>query len=128
MAEWRDRIPIYVAGAYSDNDVIPILDNMRRGMQWCYKIVKAGPFAPWCPWMDYHYSLIGPMTKTEYYEIGLAWLRKSEGIYVIPDWEDSVGTRAEIDEAKYLAMPVMFDMAALDDWGRNFDWSDRREG
>jgi len=115
-----DLLCLYVAGQYSDVDVIPILDNMRRGMQWCYKLIQCGPFAPWCPWMDYHYSLIGPMSKEQYYKVGLAWLRKADGVFVTTDPARSPGTRAEITEAERLGIPVFYD------WNELMQWADGR--
>lgn len=93
------RVPIYVAGAYSGKGILDSLDNMRIGQHICYDLVKKGPIAPWCPWMDYHYSLIGPMTMEEYLSIGLAWVSRALGMFVLPGSGVSKGTSKEIAEA-----------------------------
>ena len=45
---------IYVAGAYSDDNVLKILNHMRVGMRAGLKLLLAG-YAPFVPWFDYHF-------------------------------------------------------------------------
>ena len=48
---------MYVAGAYSSDNVLGVLDNMRRGMRMSTEIFLAG-FSPFCPWLDYQFQLM----------------------------------------------------------------------
>jgi hypothetical protein len=63
-------IRVYVAGAYEATCACDVLDNMRRGMQLAYRVLEAG-FAPFVPWFDYHFALIGPMTRETYLEYSM---------------------------------------------------------
>jgi len=106
-------IRVYVAGAYSANNVTDVLGNMRRGMQLSYKVLKAG-FAPFVPWFDYHFSLIGDVTLQEYYDYTLAWLRVSDAMILVPEnLNQSIGTQNEITLAKELAIPIFTDLEEL---------------
>ena len=106
---------VYVAGAYSSDNVMGVFDNMRRGMKVAYDVIKAG-FAPFVPWFDYHFSLIGEMELKEYYDYSLAWLEASDAVLVVPGWENSKGTKAEIERAKSNGIPVFFNVKDLRKW------------
>lgn len=100
---------IYVAGAYSANNVIGVLDNMRKGMRLSTEVMLAG-FAPFCPWLDYHFQLQlreGETLSVEhYYAYSFAWLEASDAVLLVPGWGNSKGTLAEIERAKELHIPV----------------------
>ena len=110
------RKRVYVAGAYSHSNVIGVLNNMREGMRWATKVFLAG-HAPFAPWLDFHFQLMlreGEVLEvSDYYEYSLSWLRVSEVVFVIPGWEQSVGTAAEIAEAERLGIPVVYDMEGI---------------
>ena len=107
---------VYVAGAYNGPNVLDVLDNMRRGMHLAYGVLKAG-YAPFCPWLDYQFTLIGPMTIGEYHGYSMAWLEKADAVLVVEHgWEKSQGTLAEIARARELGIPVFFSMEDLRKW------------
>lgn len=107
---------VYVAGAYSANNVIGVLDNMREGMRWATRVLLAG-HAPFVPWFDFHFQLMLREGETlavrDYYQYSLAWLRASDVVFVTPGWEQSKGTLAEIEEAERLGIPVVYGIGAL---------------
>ena len=100
---------VYVAGAYSATNVIDVLDNMRKGMRLSTEVMLAG-FAPFCPWLDYHFQLMlregEALSVKDYYEYSLAWLEVSDAVLLVPGWENSKGTIAEIERAEQLGIPV----------------------
>lgn len=98
---------VYVAGAYSAPDVITVFDNMRRGISFCAKLVTEG-YAPFCPWLDYQFALNRPVTLEQYRAYSMAWLEVSDEVWVLPHWEQSAGTIAEIKRATELGIPVRF--------------------
>ena len=113
---------VYVAGAYSSNNVLGVFDNIREGMRWSTKVLLAG-YAPFCPWVDFHFQLMlreddRRLTVQDYYEYSLAWLRVCDVLFVTPGWETSGGTKAEIAEARRLGIPVVFAMDEIDQAGR----------
>ena len=48
---------IYIAGAYSADNVITVLDNMREGMRLATRVFLLG-YAPFVPWFDFHFQLM----------------------------------------------------------------------
>ena len=111
-------IRIYVAGAYSSDNVISILDNMRRGMRLSTEVLLKG-YAPFVPWFDYHFQLMlreeEKLSVEDYYKYGLAWLDVSNAVLVVPGSENSVGTQREIERAKELRMPVFYNLKDLEE-------------
>ena len=112
----KDRIRVYVAGAYSADNVIAVLDNMRRGMRICTQLFVTG-YAPFCPWFDYHFQLMlredEALTVNDYYEYSIAWLLAADCVYVMPDSEVSRGTAREIELARENNIPVYFQLSLL---------------
>jgi len=109
---------VYIAGAYSDKNVIKVLENMREGIRLSTEVFLKG-FAPFCPWMDYHYTLMlrpgESLSIQDYYEYSLAWLRVADAVLVNTktDWVNSRGTRIEIGEAKDLGIPIFYTIEDL---------------
>ena len=102
---------VYVAGAYSSDNVIGVLDNMRQGMRLATEVFLAG-FAPFCPWFDFHFQLMlrdnERLTVDDYYRYSLAWLRVADALLVgdWPECDKSKGTQKELDEAIRLNIPI----------------------
>jgi len=99
---------IYVAGAYSADNVIDVLGNMRRGIQIAAEILLAG-YAPFAPWLDYQFSLTdagADLTVEDYYRYSLAWLDVSDAVVIVPESQYSKGVRMEIERAGSLSIPV----------------------
>lgn len=99
---------IYVAGKYSADNVIEILDNIKRGTQICVGLLKAG-FTPFCPWLDFQFHWFGDLTVKDYYRYSIGWLEVSDCIYVLKDSENSKGTQAEIRRAKELNIDIFYE-------------------
>lgn len=104
---------VYVAGAYSSDNVLGVIDNIRRGMRLCTEVWKAG-FAYYCPWADFQIHLMLPqdqadsMTVEQCYASSMAWLERSDAV-LVGDWPacaKSKGTMLEIQRAMQLGIPV----------------------
>lgn len=111
---------IYVAGAYSADNVIDMLKNIGRGEHWSAEIFLRG-FAPFCPWHDkqfvtdnYNYDF----TVDQFYEYSLAWLMVSDAVFLVPGWENSKGTQKEIEIAVKNGIPVFDSLEMLIKWGK----------
>ena len=101
-------LKVYVAGAYSADNIMGVFSNMRRGQHLAYKVIKAG-MAPFVPWFDYQFALIGPMEITEYYQYSIAFEKACDVVLVIREnLEGSKGTAKEIQIAEELGIPVLF--------------------
>ena len=115
-------IRVYVAGPYSASNVITVLDNIRNGMQLSKDVFLAG-FAPFCPWLDYHFTLQlregEKLTVEDYYQYSTSWLEASHAVLVLPNWEGSNGTKAEMARARELNIPIFYTLEALVEWRKN---------
>ena len=110
------RKRVYVAGSYSADNVISVLDNMRRGMRACTRLLLAG-YAPFCPWFDYHFQLMlrdeERLEVSDYYEYSISWLAISEILLVLPGSESSSGTALEIEYAASHGIEIIHDISKL---------------
>jgi len=94
-----------VAGKYSSNNVLDMLGNIRRGISASEHIFRLG-YAPFCPWLDYHFELLNDHGLEDFYEYSMAWLEASDAVMMLPGWEDSHGATAERNRAIELKIPV----------------------
>ncbi|MEA3346514.1 MAG: DUF4406 domain-containing protein [Candidatus Auribacterota bacterium] len=101
------RIKVYVAGPYSSDNIMSILDNIKTGTTVCAQLMKMG-FAPFCPWLDYQFHWYEKLTIDDYYEYSIAWLKVSDVMLALPRWETSKGTLKEIKIAAGLDIPIVF--------------------
>ena len=109
---------IYVAGAYSADNVMDVLHNIRKGIEMSYTIFTLG-FAPFSPWLDYHFvfeDTHNKLTVEDFYRYSMTWLEVSDGIFVLPGYEKSKGTLVEIERAKELGIPVFYTLEYLLDY------------
>jgi hypothetical protein len=101
---------VYIAGPYSGDNVISILDNIRRGMRAATECFLQG-HAPFCPWLDFHYQLMLRENETllveDYYKYSIAWLAVSDGVWILPNSEKSKGVQKEVKIAKILNIPIV---------------------
>lgn len=117
------KIKVYVAGAYSADNVIQVLRNMKRGMKLATQAMQTGKIVPFTPWFDYHFFLQEDeadrlITINDIYEYSMSFLTDwAEAVLVQQDgWEGSKGTVAEINKATELGIPVFFTLEALESW------------
>lgn len=103
---------MYIAGAYSANNVIDVLNNMRKGMRKATEKLLEG-YSPFVPWFDYHFQLMlregETLSVKHYYDYSMAWLEVSDLVYVLNGYENSKGTLAEIKRAKELGIPIQYE-------------------
>ena len=106
---------VYVAGLYSRNqdgsvaDVIDVLRNIRNGQKAALEIWRKG-YAPFCPWLDYQFSLIDdkPIPKKMYYIYSMAWLEVSDVVVAISGVGIGGGVDAEIKRANEIGIPIFY--------------------
>jgi len=108
---------IYVAGVMSDPDCIEFLMNLNRGIRISTELVLKG-YAVYSPFIDFQYFLNlrstekidGKMIKDN----SMAWLEVSDAVLVLPDYENSKGTVAEIARAEELGIPVYYNLTEME--------------
>lgn len=106
---------VYLAGAYSADNVIDVLKNIGRGEHYAAQLFMQG-FAPFCPWHDKDYVIKNwdkDLTVEQFYNYSMAWLEVSDCVFLVPGWEHSKGTQEEIKRAHELNIPVFDNIIAL---------------
>jgi len=113
----KEMIRVYVAGKYDDNNVISVLNNMRLGMRTCTELILKG-YAPFCPWLDYQYTLMlregEKISREMYHKYSLSWLDASDCVLALPNFIYSNGADREIDRAIKLNIPVYYSIEQLE--------------
>ncbi len=111
---------VYVAGAYSADNVIDVLKNIGRGEHYAAMLFREG-FAPFCPWHDKSYVMANwndEFTVKQFYDFSMEWLSVSDALFLVPGWENSAGTKKEIEYALKFNTPIFDDIADIRAWGK----------
>ena len=104
---------VYVCGPYTPQmpSAIEVLDNMRNGIRQCVRLVIHG-YAPYCPWLDHHYFLQlfngEKISCEQIQQVSMCWLEASDAVLVLPNYDHSLGTHAEIHRANEKEIPVFY--------------------
>jgi hypothetical protein len=109
------NIKVYIAGAYSADNVIDILKNIGRGEKLAAEIFNCG-FSPFCPWFDKSFIIHEPESDykvEQFYEYSIAWLLVSDCLLLADGWENSKGTLKEIEIAKEMKKPIYYNIIEL---------------
>lgn len=106
---------IYLAGAYSADNVIGVLKNIGRGEFYAAQIFKKG-YYPFCPWSDRIFVQLNfevDFNVEMFYRYSMAYLEVCELMFLVPGWEESKGTLKEIERAKELGIRIITDLEDL---------------
>lgn len=129
----QKKLRVYVAGAYSDTNVLRVLRNIGRGQYWSAALFQAG-LAPFTPWHDKEFVISNWMDDFEVkdlYEYSMEWLSVSDAVFVVPNYDglkthqESHGTQEEIKTAESLNIPVFYDVDKLLDYATNKGFTTR---
>ena len=106
------RLIIYTAGPYRAATPEGVQANIARAAQYAGAILRRGhtPLCPHTMTAGYDYPDVPPAV---YLATDLDLLRKCHAIFLLPGWEDSFGSRAELREAQALGLVVFRDLADL---------------
>jgi guanylate kinase len=99
----------YVAGALNSSDCIGYLQNVSRMMETAESIRQLG-VAPFIPGIDLLMGIkFGYYEYDDFFDCSQMWLDSSDFVYLTPQWEDSKGTRREIERAGKNGIPVFME-------------------
>ena len=101
---------VYVAGAYSADNVLDVLDNMRRGIEVSRELLEAGA-SVFCPFIDYQYFLAKNEISLEtIQQHGRDFVTRCDAVVLTdnPKNQRSKGTIKEIEAASAHDIPVFF--------------------
>ena len=102
---------IYVAGAYSADNILDIMANVKKGQDMAAYLIAHG-YAVFCPFLDFQLALTAygsDLTKEMYQANSMAFVESCDAILVLCGYEKSNGTKREIKRAKELDIPVYYD-------------------
>jgi hypothetical protein len=118
---------VYVAGSITprgnhSHPGIEFMSNIRKGIRASVDVIQKG-YAVFCPFLDYQYLLVleddETLEPSHFYESSMAYLEVSDAVLVLPGWENSSGTKAEIERARLLKIPIFFNLQAMDNYFRD---------
>jgi len=111
-------LKVYVAGKYSADNVIEVLQNIGHAEEVAAILFEQG-FAPFCPHhnKDFCIKLYGTkFTKQQFYDYCLEWLAVSDVMFVISGSRTSFGVKAEIEFAKENNIQIFYNISDLRDY------------
>jgi hypothetical protein len=98
---------IYVAGALN-SDAVGYIRNLNRMISYSNKLRRKG-YSVFVPGLDFLMGLLdGDFDYKDYFENSQSWLAVSNIMFVCPGWESSKGTAKEIEYAKSLGIPIVY--------------------
>lgn len=108
---------IYIAGKYRDSTEWEVIKNIERARDVGADVWRAGgvPFIPHSNWAQ----MGGVVCDSLILDGGLEILSRCDAMVLVPGWETSAGTRAEIAEAERLGIPVFKDVLVMKEWLEN---------
>lgn len=103
---------VYIAGKLND-DACGYVKNIYRMVMWAEKVRLLG-FAVFVPGIDFLQGVIlGNWDYPDYFENSQPWLDVADAMFLTPGWENSTGTKREIERAKQHNIPIYSDIEQL---------------
>jgi hypothetical protein len=112
---------IYIAGKYRGHNAWAVEQNIRAAEEVAARVLQMG-MMPLCPHSNTRH--MDGLAPDEFFLAGtLELMRRCDAVLLVPNWRDSAGARAEVDEADRLGIPV-FGREPLDfePDGSTLDW------
>ena len=110
---------IYVAGKLND-DTIGYLLNIHKMLKVAEEARQAG-FVPFIPALDLLMGICFGYTDYEqYFGLSQEWLKRSDGVLLVPGWETSKGTKREIITANEYGIPVFKNLKEMKNHFKKF--------
>lgn len=106
---------VYVAGPLLGPNDWEVTRNIHRAASLGYEVAKLGAY-PVIPHTNTGSVFIGTMTPEFWYAGTLELLSRCDAMVLVPGWEDSKGTREEVQEAKRNSMPIFERVDDLKKW------------
>ena len=100
---------IYIAGKYRAATEHEVYQNIQTAREWAMKWCQVDGWYPVTPHMNSAF-FGGLCDDHKFLEGGLEMLRRCDAIFMIPGWEDSVGSKAEHYEAMQLGIRVFYEL------------------
>lgn len=107
---------VYVAGKFRGPTAWEIEQNIRRAETVGMEVAKLGaaPLIPHANTRFFH----GTLTDEFWLDATMAMLGRCDAVILVPQWKESSGARAEVEEAKRRHLPVFEHIDHLAAWLR----------
>lgn len=119
----QPRLPVvYVAGPYRAATPAGIELNIQAARAMGLQAVRRGwsPIIPHCNFALL--DLLDPNIGDSFWLTAtMEHMRRSDAVLVVPGWQNSTGTQAEVREALRLNMPVFYSLEKLPDGAEYMD-------
>ena len=104
---------IYIAGKLND-DACGYIKNVHKMIHWAEKVRKLG-FAVFVPGLDFLQGVtFGNWEYNDYFDNSQPWLDVADAMFLVPGWQESKGTKREIERAKEKGISVFDDLEELE--------------
>lgn len=105
---------IYIAGALNA-DACQYIKNLSKMCCWAVQ-VKAKGFSVFVPGLDFLLGFwAGSWEYETYFKNNQPWLEVSDAVFLVPGWENSKGTKKEIELAKKFNIPLFTKLEQLEE-------------
>ena len=105
---------IYIAGPFRGANAWEVHQNCNRAEAMAFEVFELGAVAL-CPHNNTR-NFDGTFDEPFWLEATLELMRRCDAVLVLPDSENSKGTKGEIAEATKLGIPVFRSLAELREW------------
>lgn len=115
---------LYVAGKYSgpthDGQSYAIINrNIMIAREWAMKLMALGGLVTLVPHLNsYHMELDFTSSQEFWYNADLELLRRCDGVFFMPDWEQSKGANVEKEFAAKHQIPAFYTLDEVAKWDR----------
>lgn len=114
---WSKQQPqvgiLFIAGAYTGSDFNEIEKNIRLSESYSIELWNRG-YKVFCPHLNTaHFEVKAKADEKTYKEFDMTMLKCCDAVFALPNWKESEGAKAEIDEAQRLGKPVFYSLDEL---------------
>ena len=116
---------IYLAGPIDASSDIQVRENIAVAHHYAIEVWKLGMVAL-CPHKNDEGIYRVVPNKPLFYAGGLELVARSDGVFMLPNWQKSFGSRMERQYALKLGKPVFYALSELKKWVENSEVSRMR--
>jgi hypothetical protein len=103
----------YIAGALNADNAVDYLNNRHRMLDYANKIRKLGYYIYPPALLDELASMFGDWSYEDLFDNSVAFLEVCDVMFLTPGWENSKGTKLEIEIAQELNIPIYENLEEL---------------
>jgi len=107
---------VYVAGKLSHDDPCGYIQNCHKMIKTA-KLLRDNKYCVYVPCNDFLEGLVdGNFNYKDYFDNSQPWLMVADAVFLTPGWEESPGTKKEMELADSLNIPIFSDLKAMNEF------------